>query len=878
MPFKGQELIDYYLLRTKYSVYFIGRFIIDILDSVVNFWSLELWKVLRGIISLPSKIFQILDLFKNLNVNFKVQWAIIFENFDFNFGFKYVDPAIAYIEAAILFAYNYILNILKIILNWYILPIESKYSHKFRGYEDFSEFYNFWKLKSMSKESYINAFFILKENYNEILPLLSYIYTRSKEGLGICYDYIYFITEGYFLLLKMKLAPHFRVYLLEFYSRVEEIKGVWNSFNETFNLLVGSYNNFVEKKEVLFIVDILQYIILLIAYLFKNIIEMILIVIKWNCLDIYNFLKNLCKEYLPFIGQTIAEAIVLTKGGFIYFYQGCFYYGYYIFMFLFDLTKALYLFIFEFVSIVIEYIASILGWFLEEVFSFSFYSNLIGTYVYSWWYLLSYFSDIICWLGDSLVNFKLRFLLLRMNMIFTDFWQYITIGEYWWDNIIFSAIYVKASPLLEWVEHNLRFLGPEGSENILIRGDFNRRLPFVIKRNFELPYEEQAQLNSGFNYLTQGRNIWDPIQARSLWVTHGYVLKYIKMLDNTNLPHSLKVTFYKSYLRSLYWETFWAMRSAKIPGLTFKKLDDYFKFLAKQKVFGERVSELKVMDKLVKHDATIFGSIKHVQDTWGVYDPGYIRWEMGKIENGWLFPTLWNDIDYDGLYLLNEDVDDSFEDAFDSEVSEYNEDMYLLPIESIIDYHIKLKEATETYNFMAFNQKIYNFYLDMFGPEFGYIHYHFPGTSVQLNDDRLSYHGRIKWLSDYIYNTKSNLLLNTSMVNRAIDFDFRLYMKGAENWARFNMFQKYYWIDSTTLDFKMTRFAGKPYVPGGLDHKKIVNLQEFIQYHDEFMLIDNDEELDLDFIETRMGTLDESIYGPDDSHLTWWDEIDKQFG
>ena len=39
-----------------------------------------------------------------------------------------------------------------------------------------------------------------------------------------------------------------------------------------------------------------------------------------------------------------------------------------------------------------------------------------------------------------------------------------------------------------------------------------------------------------------------------------------------------------------------------------------------------------------------------------------------------------------------------------------------------------------------------------------------------------------------------------------------------------------------------------------------------------------DEVLDYDFIEAKWGVLDESVLGPDDSYLSWWDEVDKQFG
>ena len=131
---------------------------------------------------------------------------------------------------------------------------------------------------------------------------------------------------------------------------------------------------------------------------------------------------------------------------------------------------------------------------------------------------------------------------------------------------------------------------------------------------------------------------------------------------------------------------------------------------------------------------------------------------------------------------------------------------------------------------MAFNQKIYNFYLDMFGPAFAYLYYHFPGHSLQLNDDRFSYFEKIKWLSDFVYETKSTMMLNISMVNRLNNFDFRLYMKGAENWARYNMYMKYFWIPSEEPRFVDTTFYGKRYLRRSYFGEQVVNLQEFATY------------------------------------------------
>lgn len=196
--------------------------------------------------------------------------------------------------------------------------------------------------------------------------------------------------------------------------------------------------------------------------------------------------------------------------------------------------------------------------------------------------------------------------------------------------------------------------------------------------------------------------------------------------------------------------------------------------------------------------------------------------------------------------------------------------------DTIIDYELQYQEASDTYDFMAFNQKIYNFYLDMFGPEFAYIYYHFPGTSLQLNDKRLSYDERVEWLSNFVYTTKSRVLSNISMVNRLNDLDFKNYMTGAEMWSHLNMFQKHGFVETRTDWFTDVVFWGRPYFDGGKKHDKIYNLQSFAAYYLD--IIFGDDDIDNEYIEPYYGVLDESVLGPDDSWLTWWDEVDKQFG
>jgi hypothetical protein len=132
---------------------------------------------------------------------------------------------------------------------------------------------------------------------------------------------------------------------------------------------------------------------------------------------------------------------------------------------------------------------------------------------------------------------------------------------------------------------------------------------------------------------------------------------------------------------------------------------------------------------------------------------------------------------WDEVYSLNLDLMESWELVF-GHTYFYKDDM------NVLDYHIAVKDALDTYEFMAFNQKLYNFYLDMFGPSFAYLLYHFPGHSLQLNDDSFSYYEKVQWLREYIYSPDSTLFSNISLLHRLKTWDFHTYMKAAQGAAK----------------------------------------------------------------------------------------------
>jgi len=129
-------------------------------------------------------------------------------------------------------------------------------------------------------------------------------------------------------------------------------------------------------------------------------------------------------------------------------------------------------------------------------------------------------------------------------------------------------------------------------------------------------------------------------------------------------------------------------------------------------------------------------------------------------------------------------------------------------VTSIMNYVLQLKKAMDTYLFVDYNQRIYNFYLYFNGPAFAYIRYHFPGQSLRFRDSRFSYEERIAWLEQYIYSPLSSIFSNTSVVHRIKSRDLRHYLKNYDNWSKLNKFVGRYLINTKSHFFKKIRNFG----------------------------------------------------------------------
>jgi hypothetical protein len=118
------------------------------------------------------------------------------------------------------------------------------------------------------------------------------------------------------------------------------------------------------------------------------------------------------------------------------------------------LYKALYNVTFEITAEVINYVATLVSWILEEVFVIDFYAKILFYYVYGPCLTTGYFLNFVFYIFECIYNFNLNHFFIRLNMCFTDFWQYMSIGEYWWDNIVLIKIYSMFMPIIDWFSYN----------------------------------------------------------------------------------------------------------------------------------------------------------------------------------------------------------------------------------------------------------------------------------------------------------------------------------------------------------------------------------------------------------------------------------------
>jgi hypothetical protein len=453
IPFKGDELIEYYLLRTKYSIYFFIKSFFKVLDYIVSVWSIELWRVLKGIVSIPVKAYHFINVTRVANLSLKQGLNNVLINFNNNFSARYIFPII---EAIINFYYKLeaqVLFICKSILLWYINPIEEKFNIQFEGFKNINELYDYVLMKLKSKQMYIDLFYKVKDDYSEIYAIISLILLRTKEGIILCYNYIMFYTTKEVLLLKEKIMPFCEPYLQEFHSRVESIRGLFIDLERVGNDIHESYTRFINDKTIENIFYIVDSILLYIFKLVAAVVEMFITFFVWTFADVWSLFVNILIG-IPKLILNMFELFIFGKYSFYYFLEYLLYYGGKLLKMSYILYKALYNVTFEITAEVINYVATLVSWILEEVFVIDFYAKILFYYVYGPCLTTGYFLNFVFYIFECIYNFNLNHFFIRLNMCFTDFWQYMSIGEYWWDNIVLIKIYSMFMPIIDWFSYN----------------------------------------------------------------------------------------------------------------------------------------------------------------------------------------------------------------------------------------------------------------------------------------------------------------------------------------------------------------------------------------------------------------------------------------
>lgn len=360
IPFKGDELIEYYLLRTKYSIYFYIRSIFDLVDFTVSVISLELWRAAKGVVFLPLRAYQFLNVVKVSNASLKSNINIVINNFHYNFSNRYIFPVIAMVNNIIHNCEAFLLSVGKGLVTWYSIPLVNLFDIEFKESDGFWNFLRYVWNKITSKDSYIDLFYMLKDHPLEAYNITVYIIIRTWDGLKYCYDVVMYKTTNIFLLLKEKILPYCEPYLQEFHSRVEQIRGLYYKVGENASNIGISYNNLVNDYSFSNMVSVITSGFKFIISILTSVGEMFTLFFIWTgfdfCLACWNIIKS-----IPKLIYNLFELYIFSKFSYNHFLEESFYYGGKLFKMFYLLYKALYNTVFEVVAAIIEYFATLIA-------------------------------------------------------------------------------------------------------------------------------------------------------------------------------------------------------------------------------------------------------------------------------------------------------------------------------------------------------------------------------------------------------------------------------------------------------------------------------------------------------------------------------------
>lgn len=774
------ELIYYYNLRIKYSVVFTIKFLFENIVDNISFILSDISTFLFSMISSPLKLHLI---FKEMHSEF-----LDFKGFIMNificFEFKSYNIVKNGYDTVCLKINNFIKNIFDVLINKlcnsYIYPLEKEFNI---GIES---------LRNKDISSFFVNFFYVDKNFNifSLIKIVRFILSKIKEDIASLYSYskTYLINfmEPYYIYFKFEINNLISEYFRRVHGRITEMKYVVNNNN------YGSIGSFYE-----------------IPYL----------LIKYMIKDVLNSFKFIWLFIEKLVGLSY-EAFLFCKYVYICILEQFCHYTFLIVSFFVQLYSDIYFLIMLVMSELIFRVSNIISYIVIDVCSFNSIVKYFVMITQSCFELSIKIIELINLLIWSVWNFDFTTIRIYFNMFFIQFYQYMTYGNWWWDNSFLLGIYKLFYPFFKWVNY---YLSASASDSIpvLIRGDLNRGLPFLIgeeaRKNISL--EQKNNIKAFFNY--QGNYLGYPKEFITLWDINKHVLDYYMYLEKSNMPVVVKKYFFNRYLYNTFHEAMAVCGGRTIPrydiivlfmdiltknnkferisyesdmgiysieNSLFKKLSNLRKEAEKEKGAAyRRVLKRAIDEKIVLTDEE---KEKEKANQEAYVRQMYFR-DASKLEGMNSKSTMKDS----RVFWFGQDSIKAEESIFLKEFNiPYLEMDKMEEHSSVVSYYKELTDAWDTYEFLSFNQKIYNFYLDTFGPSFAYLLYHFPGHSLQLNDSRLNYREKVLFLRNFVYTNESACLSNLSLVNRLNSLDFQLYMKQSE------LLSKYFRIDK---DFRL---------------------------------------------------------------------------
>lgn len=821
------EILIAFKLRIKYSILFFLQFCLDAINfiytSIINFG--------YSIINFVQLIFNTSDRWHESSDDIQTHFDIYYIKFliDFNEVYEtYKTQFLIYIDYDYLYSLyvEYIKTKILSLFEWYLDILNKNYNHNFNANNIYNNI-NILLLKENKFNSFIDYIKI-----NEVsIPLFFNAFINIKNFLKICNEILIISFNA----IKQILINYYYEINIRIWNYLEKMVNMYSLDIENEYLYKKSYlYNLIKLNKEDYTYPDLSFMtihiyvlksILLIYKIIMRIVNFIYICIAWPL----EYIFNLIMFFAPIISQIFFYIVYIKNSIYIY----CKYFFNVgislVFNFLCDVGVIFYEFSICALGEIACFLAEVLSFISIRVFLFDKILNCFYIFVLT---MASFFENVYIVI-KTIFTFDLDIFFITCHMYFNKLWSIVSYTDWWYRSYTLSSIFNYLQPLRHWLKYNFR----NGKKvEIFISGDFGRSLPLVFttdvrlintkQRILTLEYFRKKEINKVFSY-----------QTRSLWYSSYYINKYVEMLNKMDLPDVVKQSYFKLYVMKIYSQAVYAFiesyKEGKPPKYSIEQIEDFFKLLIKQ-IDTKGAFKIKDLSRLFKQtnlitkrnyiislttpERSFFDpDFSDSEQDSVVVDHNYLVWAHNNIAEEMYIDTGMDayeefreaatelleiyskefEIDDVSNYNLNKthywkypllgdslflEKDPELKDMLRADTFQYSDHSYE---DTMLHFSYLLKSALDVYDFMVFNQKIYNFYLDMFGPEFAKIYYHFPGQSVYLVNDKLTLEENIRFVLD-IVSTNPKVLSPYSLVNRLHDTDFSIHYRGLENMTFYN--------------------------------------------------------------------------------------------